>query len=99
MDMIRDSLTDIREKYRTHSKMLGQGHFGVVCDCMHKETKKLYAIKTITKKNMKKPLMLSLEIAILREIRRKMYYPNIISVPPYVKVSVIFNIRCKIENI
>ena len=78
--------------------MLGQGHFGVVRDCMHKETNKLYAIKTITKKNMKKPLMLSLEISILREILRKMNNPNIIFVPLYVKVSVIFNIRCDIEN-
>ena len=98
MDMIRDSLTDVREKYRTHLKMLGQGHFGVVRDCMHKETKKLYAIKTITKKNMKKPLMLSLKIAILREVLRKMNDPYIMCVAPYVKVSVIFNIRCDIEN-
>ena len=77
---------------------MGRGYFGVVRECMHKETKKLYAIKTITKKNMKKPLMLSLKTSILREILRKMNNPNIIFVPLYVKVSVIFNIRCDIEN-
>ena len=42
--------------------------------------------------------MLSLVIAILREILRKMNNPNVISVLPYVEVSVIFNIRCDIEN-
>ena len=60
--------------YHIQPKELGHGHYGVVRKCMHRTTKKWYAIKSIRKAKVGKLEVLKREIDILKQVK----HPNII---------------------
>lgn len=72
--MITDALKDVRVGYHIEPKELGHGHYGVVRKCMHRESGRWYAIKSIRKSKVSKIEVLKREIEILKEVR----HPNII---------------------
>jgi len=72
--MITDALGDVRVNYHIDPKELGHGHYGVVRKCMHRESGKWYAIKSIRKAKVSKIEVLKREIEILKEVK----HPNII---------------------
>lgn len=72
--MITDALTDVRANYHIEAKELGHGHYGVVRKCMHRESGKWYAIKSIRKSKVSKIEVLKREIEILKEVK----HPHII---------------------
>ncbi|CAO3620915.1 unnamed protein product [Cunninghamella blakesleeana] len=62
--------------YKVNKKTLGVGSFAVVKECIHKETKKQFALKIILKKFIEgKENMLDSELDILKQVR----HPNIVS--------------------
>jgi Protein kinase domain len=72
--MITDALKDVRVGYHIEPKELGHGHYGVVRKCMHRESGRWYAIKSIRKSKVSKIEVLKREIEILKEVK----HPNII---------------------
>ena len=72
--MVTDALSDVRAKYHVDAKELGHGHYGIVRKCMHRESKKWFAIKSIKKSKVSNIKVLKREIEILKEVD----HPNII---------------------
>lgn len=72
--MITDALSDVRVNYHIDPKELGHGHYGVVRQCMNRETEEWFAIKSIRKSKVSKIEVLKREIQILMEVK----HPHII---------------------
>lgn len=68
---ITDAFTDVRQRYHINPKEIGHGHYGIVRKCMDRETKELYAIKSILKSKITKIDVLKREIEILAEVKHK----------------------------
>ena len=72
--MITDTLSDVRIKYQIDSKPIGNGHYGVVRKCMHRQTSEWLAVKSIRKSKVERIETLRREVDLLKELD----YPNII---------------------
>jgi calcium/calmodulin-dependent protein kinase I len=80
-----DKLKSIPCKYIT-GKVLGKGHFSVVKEVCHIETKQIYACKVISKKLMEKRAeMVRNEIVILQKISSG--HENIITLHDYFETT------------
>lgn len=61
-------LSDVRKRYHVRPKLIGQGRYGEVRECIDRETHISYAIKTINKFKAKNINILQREIDILQSI-------------------------------
>jgi len=66
--------SDIRTKYDIQNGEIGHGHYGVVRKCRNRETKHIYAVKSIKKSKVGRIDSLKREVQILRAVD----HPNII---------------------
>ena len=66
--------SNVRSKYTIFTTELGIGHYGVVRKCENRETKEIFALKTVKKARVDRIETLRREIEVLKSVR----HPNII---------------------
>lgn len=72
--MLEKHVTDVRKLFAVDRKVLGRGEHGIVRRCVHRGTKKLYAIKTLRKTDIKRKEYIIREAKILQFIN----HPHIV---------------------
>ena len=73
--IIDEALSDVRLAYHISSKEIGHGQYGVVRECIDRNTGERLAIKSICKSRVGRVEVLRREVLLLREVS----HPNIIS--------------------
>jgi len=72
--LVAESFSDVRIIYQINPRPIGDGNYGVVRKCMHRETMEWYAIKSIRKSKVGNIELLRREVDVLKELD----HPNII---------------------